>query len=90
MEKTVGISISGQVQGVFFRQCTKEMAIKLGVNGGVKNHRDGSVYIIATGTQEKIEQLIEWCRVGPSNAKVENVEVKELPLQDFENFTIIR
>lgn len=90
MEKTVSIIIKGRVQGVFFRQSTREKATTLGIKGEVKNMPDDTVQIIATGTPERIQQLIEWCRIGPPKARVEDVIIKELPLQSFERFSIVR
>jgi len=90
MLKTVSIIVSGKVQGVFYRQSTKELATALGVKGEVRNSPDDTVAIIATGTEEQIEKLIKWCRLGPPKAEVTNVVVKEVPLQSFDKFTIVR
>jgi acylphosphatase len=90
MLKTVSIIITGKVQGVFFRQSTKEKATALGIPGEVRNMPDDTVQIIATGTSEQIEQLIEWCREGPPKAKVTNVFITELPLQSFTKFNVVR
>jgi acylphosphatase len=90
MLKTVSITVSGQVQGVFYRQSTKEMASALEIKGQVRNMPDDTVEIIATGTPEQIEQLIRWCWSGPPRAKVINVIVSELPLKTFEKFNIVR
>ena len=90
MQQTISIVITGKVQGVFFRQSSREKAIKTGVCGEVKNMADGSVVITATGTREQLEELIQWCRLGPPKAVVKNVEVKELELQLFDHFSIHR
>ena len=78
------------MQGVFFRHSTKEKAIELDIKGEVKNLPDERVLIIATGTAEQTEQLIEWCKQGPSKAKVTNVMVEEMTLKLFEKFNIAR
>jgi acylphosphatase len=90
MLKTVSIIVSGKVQGVFYRQGTKEKAIASGIKGEVSNMRDETVHIVATGTAEQLEQLIEWCRHGPSRAKVTNVIVEEMSLKLFDKFNIVR
>jgi acylphosphatase len=90
MQKTVSIIIKGRVQGVFFRQSTKEKATALGIKGEVRNMPDDTVQVIATGDSEQIGHLIEWCRQGPPKARVENVISKELPLLSFERFSIMR
>jgi acylphosphatase len=87
---TISITVSGKVQGVYYRQSSRERAVELGITGTVQNLRDGSVQIIATGTKEQLDELANWCSKGPVRAAVENVEVKELPLQSFERFSIER
>lgn len=87
---TISIIVAGKVQGVFFRQNTKEMALGWGVKGYVKNLQDGKVFIEATGTKEQLAKLTAWCRQGPRRAEVSGLEVKELPLQSFDDFSIER
>jgi len=88
--KTISITISGKVQGVFYRQSTRERAVELGVTGEVRNLPDGNVLIIATGTEEQLQSLAEWCRSGPPKARVSGIEVNDLPARSFERFSIIR
>ena len=88
--KTVSIIVSGKVQGVWYRQSTKEKATELGVTGNVRNQPDGSVAIVATGLSNQLDQFIEWCHQGPPRAQVTHVEVTELPLQSFDRFMIER
>ncbi len=90
MLNTYSITVSGKVQGVYYRQSTKEKAIALNLTGSVMNKKNGDVEIIATGIKDKLEELVDWCRQGPSNAVVKNIIVKELPLQIFERFIIQR
>ncbi|MEI9808619.1 MAG: acylphosphatase [Bacteroidota bacterium] len=75
MLKTVSIIVTGKVQGVFYRQSTKEKATSLHITGEVKNMPDDTVHIIATGTGEQIEQLVSWCKQGPPKARVASVFV---------------
>lgn len=90
MERTILIHVSGKVQGVFYRQSTKEKARAIGVTGTVSNLPDGRVQIIATGLTPQLDQLIEWCRIGPPKAVVTGVEVTDTQLQHFDQFTIDR
>ncbi len=90
MLKTISIIVSGKVQGVFFRQSTREKAREIGVNGRINNQADGNVYIIATGTETQLDALAAWCRNGPPKADVVSVDIRELPLQYFEQFTVER
>lgn len=87
---TYSIIVSGKVQGVFYRQSTREKATTIGITGTVENLSNGEVKIIATGTKEQIETLIQWCRQGPPKAIVTTVEIAELPLQSFGQFSIKR
>jgi acylphosphatase len=88
--QTLRIRITGRVQGVFFRQSTKEIAQVLDVKGTVRNCEDHSVEVIATAPKEQLDQFINWCRQGPPKAIVSGVETEELSLQPFKKFSIIR
>ena len=71
------IHVTGRVQGVWFRGWTVDQARDLGLNGWVRNRRDGNVEILAEGSEEAIAELIRRCREGPSAARVDRVEVEE-------------
>jgi len=88
--QTMQIKVKGRVQGVFYRQGAKEKAESLGIKGTVQNCEDDSVEIIATGTKDQLDKLIEWCRMGPPRAIVTDVTTQELSLQQFKSFSIIR
>ena len=90
MEQTIAITVSGKVQGVFYRQSTKEKAIDLNITGKVKNLTDGRVFIVATGSSENINALIQWCWDGPRRAVVSDVEHEVRVLQHFDGFSIER
>jgi len=64
--------ISGRVQGVWYRGSTQQQARRLGVKGYARNLTDGSVEVMACGSNEKIDELRSWLQQGPSNAKVSN------------------
>ena len=90
MLRTYCIIVTGKVQGVFFRQGTKEKANALGIQGTVSNEPDETVRIIATGLREQIDELVKWCYDGPPRAKVIKMTVSELPLRSFDGFSIER
>ena len=90
MLQTISIIIKGKVQGVFFRQSTREIADQLNINGQVRNLHNGDVHIIATGTKEQLDKLTQWCKKGPPRAKVTGVDVQEISLQNFHEFIIVR
>ncbi len=77
MNKAIQIIVSGKVQGVFFRKHTCQKAKELGIKGFVANLKDGNVKIIAQGNDDKLTELVDWCRKGSPGAVVENVEVNE-------------
>ncbi|MEM4574349.1 MAG: acylphosphatase [Candidatus Caldarchaeum sp.] len=62
---SVRVRVYGRVQGVWFRSSMKEMADELGLDGCVRNVEDGSVEAVIAGDEEKVNKLVEWCRVGP-------------------------
>ena len=74
------IFVSGLVQGVFYRQSTKEKAEELGLTGWVRNLPDGRVEIVAEGEEKKIKELIDWAKKGPISAEVRDLEA------DFEEY----
>ncbi len=89
--RRVHVHISGLVQGVFFRARTHREATHLGLVGWVRNLPDGRVEAVLEGPDEKIKEMIGWFRQGPSDARVEGVEVIEEPYTGaFPDFTIRR
>ena len=85
--KRIIIQVYGLVQGVFFRYSTRKIARKLGLTGIVKNLPDGSVYIEAEGQEDKLLELLKFCRKGPKSARVDNLEYKFEPFQSkFKGF----
>lgn len=88
--KTIRIQVRGRVQGVYYRQSTCRTALELGIKGWVKNCPDGSVELLATGTEQQLTALQEWCSRGPVRAVVESMEVQETDLQHFPDFVIAR
>ncbi len=88
MKKSIIIKVSGKVQNVGFRFYTKKTAKNLGVNGYVKNLPDASVYIEAEAEDYIIDQFVEWCRKGPSWARVEKINIQENDIMDYHGFSI--
>jgi acylphosphatase len=88
MLQTISIIVGGKVQGVYYRQNTKEKAMELNITGFVKNLPNGDVYILATGTTDQVNALIEWCWKGSKRAFVTNVNYEVQPFQPFDSFKI--
>jgi acylphosphatase len=88
--KQIHILISGDVQGVFFRVSTRELADKLGIKGWVRNREDGKVEILAQGDDKKLDKLIDFSKKGPIGAIVNNIVVKEENIKEkFNSFEIM-
>jgi acylphosphatase len=88
MIEAYNIVVSGKVQGVFFRASTVSIARKLGLKGFVMNLPDGDVFIEAEGKKEKVDRLIEWCKQGPQYANVTGIRVKEIEVNNRQDFHI--
>ncbi len=68
--------VCGRVQGVFYRYFVQSMAGGLGLRGYVRNLPGGdAVEVQAEGARQQLEELVERLKVGPSEARVERVEV---------------
>lgn len=72
----VHITISGRVQGVFFRSEILRKANKLGITGWVQNLLDGQVEALFEGEEKLVKELIEYCKQGPKSALVTHLDVK--------------
>jgi len=88
--KTIRLTIKGKVQGVFYRATAKDVADRLGIKGWVKNLPDDNVEITATASDETLQKFINWCKQGPPKARVEDVIVEELDVEEFSGFRIMR
>lgn len=85
------IYVSGLVQGVFFRANAASKAQSLDLSGWVKNLPDGRVELTVEGDTEQVNQMIEWCKIGPPAAEVQNVEIETQPYTgEFNSFAVIR
>ncbi len=89
MVKAVRLRVFGRVQGVYFRQGTREQAERRGVTGWVRNLPDGSVEALLEGEEEGLREIVEWCSHGPPGARVEDIRVEWLePTGRYEDFSI--
>jgi acylphosphatase len=73
-EARAQVVVRGRVQGVFFRDETRRRARSLGVSGWVTNRRDGAVEAVFEGPGDAVESMVQWCRRGPSGARVDDVQ----------------
>lgn len=73
--KRVRVTVSGRVQGVFFRDSVSREAGARGVRGWVRNCSGGTVQAVFEGSLGGVDALVEFCRQGPEQAVVEHVDV---------------
>ena len=86
----IHILINGKVQQVFFRQSLKATCIKNNVTGWVKNLQDGRVESTLEGSDLDIMRVVDWCSVGPTNSRVEYVDVRhEHFTGEFNTFEVL-
>ncbi|HEX5429797.1 MAG TPA: acylphosphatase [Patescibacteria group bacterium] len=88
MDKHLDIFVFGRVQGVGFRIAAKQVADNLGIKGYAKN--EGKFVIVeAEGTEEDLDNFIEWCNSGTDEAAVERIDFKEGRIKSFREFSVI-
>jgi acylphosphatase len=75
VRRTVRLRIEGRVQGVGFRAFVEREALARGLDGWVRNRRDGGVEAVASGPASEIDELIGRCGQGPPASKVAMVKV---------------
>lgn len=78
--------VQGRVQGVWFRESTRQQAVPLGITGYARNMPDGTVEVLACGTPHALDQLAEWLQEGPRMAVVTHVEASPAPVEPPDQF----
>ena len=86
MKTASSMRIHGKVQNVGFRYYTVKTAHQFGIKGFVKNDPDGTVYIEAEGDEADLEVFTEWCRRGPQWARVDRMEIQQIPVKGYSEF----
>ena len=85
------IVFTGIVQGVFCRATTRRQALKLGLQGWVRNLPDGTVEAWVEGDRPTIDELVDFCKVAIPGARVDRVELDEaMATDDYTSFEILR
>jgi acylphosphatase len=83
------VIVTGKVQGVFYRAETVSKAKQLRLTGWVRNLPDGRVEGIFEGEETNVQKMVDFCRRGPPNAYVVDVEVRRQEWKgEFDNFTV--
>jgi len=89
MKARARILISGKVQGVFYRDHTRNWASSMGLSGWVRNLADGRVETLVEGEKEIILDLERKLKKGPPLSRVENVHTEwEDYIGEFLDFRI--
>ena len=89
MKTRAHVLVTGRVQGVFFRSETKHNADLHDVKGWVRNLPDDRLEAVFEGEKEAVQTLIDFCKHGPSGAKVTNIDLTwETYTGEFDRFKI--
>lgn len=87
--KSMKVTISGNVTGVFFRDFIKSNAINLNLKGFVRNVNE-KVEAIFEGEEKSIKKMIELCKKGPEGSKVTDIKIKKEQIKnEFKDFKVI-
>jgi acylphosphatase len=71
------VLIHGFVQGVGYRAWTEYTALELGIQGWVRNRRDGSVEALFIAPPERVAAMIAACKEGPRGCRVERIDQRD-------------
>jgi acylphosphatase len=71
------VTVRGRVQGVGFRAFVENEALRRGLEGWVRNCRDGSVEAIFAGAPQIVIEMIEATRRGPRSSRVETLDQRD-------------
>ena len=82
------VLVSGDVQGVFFRDTCRQVANDPRVSGWATNLPDGRVEVALEGDEEAVNKVIEWCQSGPRGATVDSVDVTDEDPEGISGFSI--
>ncbi len=90
MNKRVHITVSGVVQGVFYRKYTANKCMEFDILGSVENLPNGKVFIDAISNDLHLDKLIKWCWTGSPFSNVTGVEVNEVEIEHLPKGFIIK
>ena len=76
------VVIRGRVQGVGYRAWAEYTALEVGLEGWVRNRRDGTVEALFVGPADEVAAMLEACRQGPPGARVEAIDRQEATQDD--------
>ena len=82
------VIVRGRVQGVFFRDSTRQRAAAHGVSGWVANRSDGAVEAVLEGPPDAVEEVLQFVATGPPQAHVDQVDLREEPPEGLTGFSV--
>jgi acylphosphatase len=82
------VVVNGRVQGVFFRDSTRQQAARHGVAGWVTNRADGAVEAVLEGSPQAVDRVLQFISEGPPHARVHDVDVREEQPEGLSGFRI--
>jgi acylphosphatase len=82
------VVVHGLVQGVFFRESLRRLAVERGVAGFATNLPDGTLEAVFEGQEDVVRELVEFAHVGPPDAEVRRLEVIEEPPEGLSGFRV--
>jgi acylphosphatase len=71
------VVVRGRVQGVGYRAWTESTALERGVQGWVRNCRNGTVEALFSGPPDIVEAMIVACNEGPRGSRVDRIDQRE-------------
>lgn len=84
------VTVEGLVQGVFFRESTRRVALADGVAGWIRNRPDGAVEAVLEGDPEAVDRVVSFMSSGPAGARVDAIQVSEATPEGLEDFRVER
>lgn len=80
--------VHGRVQGVFFRDSLRRLALQHAVNGWAVNRFDGTVEAVFEGDEDDVARLVRFAHAGPRGADVDRVDVFDEQPEGLDGFSI--
>lgn len=81
-------TISGQVQGVFYRAAARHEAERRGISGYARNLENGLVEVLACGDKTALDELCAWLAKGPPQARVNSVSCEPVDYACAAGFSV--
>ena len=81
--KAVHVTVRGRVQGVGFRAFVEQHALSRGIEGWVRNRRDGTVEAVFAGEAAAVDAMVAACKTGPRDSRVDDIEQRDAVEDDL-------